>query len=246
MFTFFRRTKQKRTQPTTQRISTQHIFDWRDQKTVFTLTRSFRRKLSLQVYPDLKIVVRAPLTYNSADAILFLEKHQIWLEKILTRMAALPQKKEKIIATGEKYLYLGTPLTIDIVDGLKFNIAIDHDALRITKTQKTKNLDKKIMLWEKAQLSIVIQQLTEKWAIQMQAQHRMQEVRIKKMKSRWGSCNNRGVLTFNLDLIEHREAVIEYIVIHELCHLSELNHSTRFYAILTKYCPQWRELKKAL
>jgi predicted metal-dependent hydrolase len=245
MFTFFY-PKQKKTRLNTQRIATQHVFDRGGEKTAFTLVRSFRRKLSLQVYPDLKIVVRAPLTYTPNDATLFLQQHQTWLEETLVRMAALPQKKEKMIATGEPYLYFGKPLTIDIVDGKKSHIIIDNDTLRITQTQNTKNLSQKVILWEKGQLSTRIQPLIEKWALQMRVQHRIREVRIKKMKSRWGSCNSRGILTFNLRLMEYSESIIEYIVIHELCHLFEMNHSARFYALLTKYCPQWRTLKKAM
>ena len=71
-------------------------------------------------------------------------------------------------------------------------------------------------------------------------------LRYRFMKKRWGSCSARGQITLNPHLIKSHPQCIDYVILHELCHLKELNHSPRFYALMDKYMPQWRDLKTQL
>lgn len=66
------------------------------------------------------------------------------------------------------------------------------------------------------------------------------------MKTRWGSCSRAGVIRLNLRLIQAPRACIDYVIIHELCHLQEHNHSKRYYALLDRALPEWRELRQKL
>ena len=66
------------------------------------------------------------------------------------------------------------------------------------------------------------------------------ELRLRKMRSRWGSCSSRGVITLNTMLVQMPVECIDFVVTHELCHLWELNHSPRFYQLLNSVMPQWR------
>ena len=65
-------------------------------------------------------------------------------------------------------------------------------------------------------------------------------------KTRWGSCSSKGSLSFNYKLLQFRKEVIDYVIIHELCHTKELNHSPKFWRLVERYCPDYRMLKSEL
>ena len=71
-------------------------------------------------------------------------------------------------------------------------------------------------------------------------------VRIRRMTSRWGSCTSRGAITLNLRLIQADRTLIEYVLVHELCHLLQHNHSPAYYKLLDRALPDWRARKKRL
>ena len=69
---------------------------------------------------------------------------------------------------------------------------------------------------------------------------------IRGQKTRWGSCSARRNLSFNYKLMKYREEVIDYVIIHEMCHLKEMNHSKNFWALVENLCPDFKSLKKEL
>lgn len=75
----------------------------------------------------------------------------------------------------------------------------------------------------------------------------MPQLKIRKMKSRWGSCHSqKGVITLNSQLMAAPQPCVEYVILHELCHFLQPNHSQRFYALLSRIMPDWAERKKLL
>jgi predicted metal-dependent hydrolase len=72
------------------------------------------------------------------------------------------------------------------------------------------------------------------------------ELRIRAMKTRWGSCTAKGCILLNPKLIQMPKDLIDYVVLHELCHLKELNHSSAFYALLGRVLPDWLERRQKL
>ncbi|MBN2815879.1 MAG: M48 family metallopeptidase [Campylobacterales bacterium] len=72
------------------------------------------------------------------------------------------------------------------------------------------------------------------------------ELRFKKMKSRWGSCNSKGVITLNTHLTRVKEELIDYVVVHELSHLVHMNHSKAFHTYVEKYLPNSKQYAKEL
>jgi len=71
-------------------------------------------------------------------------------------------------------------------------------------------------------------------------------LRLRRMRRRWGSCTGQGVVTLNTRLVERCRCLIDYVLVHELCHLRELNHSPRFHALVADLMPDWRARSEAL
>jgi predicted metal-dependent hydrolase len=69
---------------------------------------------------------------------------------------------------------------------------------------------------------------------------------IRTMKRRWGSCSNKGIVTLSTELIKLSDLHIEYVIIHELCHLKHHNHGPDFYKLLTEMYPEWKTVRKEL
>jgi len=94
--------------------------------------------------------------------------------------------------------------------------------------------------WAAAKLSLYAKILSLKYGFEVK------KVSVRKQKSRWGSCSSKGTISLNDRLIEHREEVIDYVIIHELSHLVHMNHSPKFWALVQKHCPNYKLLKRQL
>ena len=77
-------------------------------------------------------------------------------------------------------------------------------------------------------------------------QLRVQRVTVRNQRSRWGSCSRRGTISLNWRLVQAPEFVRDYIVLHELAHLREMNHSSRFWSEVARLCPNFEEAEKWL
>ena len=72
------------------------------------------------------------------------------------------------------------------------------------------------------------------------------KVKIKNIKYAWGSCSSKKNISINMELAKKDEKVTEYVVLHEMCHLKQMNHSQKFWALVEKYMPEYKEYKKML
>lgn len=119
----------------------------------------------------------------------------------------------------------------NITDGV-----IYYSGLEDSKVQKVTAFLKDMLLFN---IKSILQ-------IQQKMNVKPRKISIRLCKTRWGSCNNYGDLSFNLLLVVMPLRLIEYVVIHELAHIKEMNHSKKFWAIVEKFCPDYKILKKDL
>ena len=113
-----------------------------------------------------------------------------------------------------------------------------------TKYESVSSKNKKIYLdWQKNELTKILREYVHKW--ESITGLKVEEWTIRKMRTRWGSCNTRSrKIIFNLDLIKKKPEFIEYVVLHEIVHIKIPNHGSTFKAMLDKYIPTWRDIRK--
>lgn len=100
--------------------------------------------------------------------------------------------------------------------------------------------------WYREQAQQIFQQRLHILSGQIDWLRQAPELRLRKMRRRWGSCSSTGVITLNTHLIKAPESLSDYVILHELCHLREHNHSPRFYRLMDQVLPSWRAAKRAL
>jgi predicted metal-dependent hydrolase len=178
----------------------------------------------------------------------YLNSNSKWILRNLDKYChEVPASPLKSIQPANTISYLGKCITIT----QKRNDA-ELTALKLEQNVLVVNLDpsagnissEDLEQWLKSQANQVINVKVRKFSSQMGLD--FNRVVIRDQKSRWGSCSCLKNLNFNWRLIMAPEPVLDYVIIHELCHLREMSHSKSFWKLVAQYCPQWQELRNWL
>lgn len=218
----------------------------------YQLIRSHRRKsLAIQVKHG-KVVVRAPAALEQAAIDGFLLAKKSWVEAKISLTAE--KQQATILKDGCQVWLLGQlrELTISFseqensinVKGAKvsINLTIVHKSYNeIALAQAIRAI---IEIWLSEQANLYLPQRIDLLANKLRLTP--QSYKIRRYKSRWGSCNSKGQLSFNYLLMMTPEWVIDYVIIHELCHLKHLNHSSAFWQLVSSFCPNTQQAKNWL
>ena len=207
----------------------------------YTTKYSIKRKtLGLVVERDKSVVVLAPSGTSREILDDFIERKKFWLfEKINYSPKFGEPKPETPFLSGKAIYYLGKNYKLDVVDNEMDGITFNGKFL-ISKENLPQG---KALLeqWYKQRAKEKIKPLAERYAQQLGVAYN--DILISDLKYRWGSCTLKGNLNFNWRLIKTPQYVITYVVIHELAHLLELNHSERFWNIVKVQMPNYLEAK---
>ena len=202
-----------------------------------------RKTLGLVVERDKSVVVLAPQGTNPETLDAFVEKRKFWLfEKMHYSPKFGEPKMETPFISGKAIAYLGKNYKLDVTDEPMDGIAFKGKFLISRQNLQ----DGKAILegWYKDKAKLKIVPLVERYAKQLGVEYN--NILISDLKYRWGSCTLKGNLNFNWRLIKAPQFVINYVVVHELAHLLELNHSERFWNIVKVQMPNYLEAKEWL
>ncbi len=214
------------------------------------ITSSNRRTIAIQVYPDCTVRVRAPKSLSPEKINDIIKKKEGWINK---KIQHFQQNQKEIISKkeyvdGEVFYYLGKPCKLKIREVNKEN-SIDYNENKIiikkTPKRKVKNILTKWFL-ELAKQTFESRLKINFEIFSKQYQFPFPTLQIKKMKSRWGSMSNRGNMVLNKNLIHTPIECIDYVIMHELCHLKHKNHGKRFHNLQAKFIPNYKEIRKRL
>jgi predicted metal-dependent hydrolase len=208
------------------------------------------KNLHLGVYPPHgRVRVAAPLVLNDEAVRLAVIDKLGWIKRQRARFVDQPRQSRREMVNGESHYVLGKRYRLRVhAHDAPARVALRGIAsldLFVRPGSNAAQRERVLLHWYREQLKALIPPLLEKWQpiVGVQATH----WGIKKMKTKWGSCNpTAGRLWFNLELAKKPVQCLEYIVLHELVHLLERRHSERFTALMDGFMPNWRVCRETL
>ncbi len=216
----------------------------------YELVYSRRKTLGIHVYPDKRVIVRAPQGTAAADVEAVVRKKGGWILEKLQKFdkypPALPPRR---YVSGELHPYLGRHYRLKVIEDRDEGVVLVDGRLTLRVRDKA-DLERKQKLleeWYRQQAKIFFAERLD--ALYPRAAQRgipFPKMKIRLMKSRWGSCSSKGNINLNIRLIQTPVACIDYVIMHELAHLQEHNHGRGYYALLDQLMPDWRERRDAL
>ena len=151
----------------------------------------------------------------------------------------------KQYVTGEKHIIFGKEFVLEVILGNKNVIKLSYDKIILVIKDKDQDRGQIVMSYLRKVLYNKALEFINRYE-KIMGVH-AEQLRIKKMKTRWGTCNIEAKrIWINYELIKYPIECLEHIVVHELTHLLETNHTPRFYALLGKYYPNFRENDKLI
>lgn len=208
----------------------------------YTLTYCRRKTIGIYVSAEKGVEVRVPHFVARTEAERFVLEKQDWIRRKLAEFARRPERHEPEWAWGSAHYLLGEPVRFHC------DPAQAHDILLPGRTTDAADrIGTRIQSWYRTEANQLFEERHGFWRERMQPMGLPAswiETRI--MKRRWGSCRRNGKITLNLALMKYPLECIDAVIVHELCHLLEFNHSPRFYAHMTRAMPQWKQWDRLL
>lgn len=208
------------------------------------------KNLHLGVYPPSgRVRVAAPLVVNDEAVRLAVIDKLGWIKRQRAQFARQPRQSEREMVNGESHYFMGRRyrLRVHEVDG-PARVALRGIASMDLFVRPGASMEKReavLLDWHRSTLRSSIADLLANWQPKLGVQ--VAGWGIKKMKTKWGSCNvGARRIWLNLELAKKPPQCLEYIVVHELVHLLERKHSERFSKLMDLYLPDWRHRRDVL
>ena len=198
--------------------------------------------------PNGKVRVSAPLTMPDEAIAMFVRTKLGWIRKQQAKFEAQPRQSEREFVSGETLYVWGRQYFLQVEHSYKGNsLVLDGNKaiLTVRKESTTKQREAFVNEWYRGLLKAEVEKYLPKW--EKITGLYCSSWQSKYMTTRWGTCNtNTRKIWLNLQLAKKPIECLEYVILHELAHLKVKNHGADFVAILDRYMPYWRELKKQL
>jgi hypothetical protein len=201
--------------------------------------------------PTGKVQVSAPMHLTDAQIKTSLQSRLDWIRAKQAAFAQRPVVQEKTWISGEQHVYFGKIYRLELVEseGNRSSVTIDDArqqlVMQVPRGATLEHKAKVMAHFYRATLKQSIPELLVKWQPIMGVQ--MLDWGVKDMKTRWGTCNTRDKRVWlSLMLAKMPVECIEYVMVHELVHLLERNHTPRFHALMTQFLPNWPALQQQL
>ncbi len=189
----------------------------------------------INILPSSQILVKTPLT-SQAQIVQLIQSKADWIVKKINHI----EKYQKVNVNFEDEVLLFGEL-----------YSVDHELAEPLRAQllagKNSTPNKILAIYDNYYKTMAAQYIPKRVAYfsDLMGLHST-NIKYKKMKRRWGSCDTKGELTFNTQLLKLSPTLIDYVIVHELAHLRHMNHSKYFHALVQKYLPNSKELEKKI
>ena len=202
------------------------------------------KNLHVGVYPPSgRVRVAAPLRLDDDAVRVAVISRLGWIRRQQAEFEQQDRQSQREFVTGESHYFEGRRYRLDVIefDGRPMVRLLNNTTMTLRVRPGTDRDTREAVLhrWYRCHLRTRVPALLAKWEPKVGVQ--VDEVRIKKMKTRWGSCNKDARrIWLNLELVKKQASCLEYIVVHEMVHLIERSHNDRFWDVMDKHMPQWR------
>jgi len=211
-----------------------------------------RRSLSIEVHADLRVVVRAPTRYPAFEIETFVTERSAWIAAQLEHFRKLAPRLVRPslrYTAGEAHAYLGQRYSLDLRPHERAGVALVEERLVVSgrAASTSAGVQRALDRWYRSRATHEFARLVDLWHGHPRfARYPRPALSIRTMRSRWGSLGTGRGMTLNLVLIQAPIECVEYVVVHELCHLRFHGHGRGFYRLLEAVLPDWRARKKLL
>lgn len=198
-----------------------------------------------------EVVIKAPWYVTSSQIQDVVESKRKWIMEKLEEYQKSPRKAKEYL-DGEKFQILGEEYSLNIyykdinnailnVENGKIVIILPLRYAEEDNTEQIKKMiDKMYYMVAEREVEAAMEKTRKMVGLAPE------EYRIKKTKSVWGSCSSNRKITINQNLMMYSRKAVEYVVLHEVCHLKYMNHSKKFWEMVEKYMPDYKEAEKEL
>lgn len=213
-----------------------------------TLYRKNIKNMYLRVIPpNGEVKLSAPLFTSNNDIINFVKSHKEWILEKQKLIAENEIKAPLKYTNGETHSIWGKEYTIQLIKNNVKNVIVDEEkSIIYLPVPKRSTIDKRKKILDefyRKEVQKAIPPVLDKCTKIVGRQPK--SIKVRKMKN-WGNCKQDGRITLNLNLAKKDPICMEYVMIHELCHLIEFNHGKKFKKLMDTYCPNWKKIKKML
>jgi hypothetical protein len=222
----------------------------------YKLTFQDRKTLGVKVYPDCSVKVIAPDNSTNETIELKLRKKAPWIIKQQTEFLSYhPLTPPKSFVTGETHLYLGQQYRLSIESDFdqkeKGTVKLKNGRIKVYSKDPSPMLRSRYLKkWYRQRAEEWFESLFEvsldRFKGKNQLPKKPEKLEIQMMSNRWGSCTPGGKIILNPELIKASKASIEYVIVHELCHLIHHNHNRKFFKLQDEVMPDWKKWKERL
>lgn len=216
----------------------------------YSIIHSKRKTLGISVTPDKRVIVRCPLIVRREKVDAIIQKRLKWISEKLSFFESLSENiPVRRYVSGESHFYLGKQYRLKVVKSKDEEVKLIGPYIFVYTLKGNNRKVVEILLdyWYKEKALKYYNKAVKKWMPAFKKYNISEPgIVIKKMKKRWGSCNTKNKVIVNQDLIKTPSRCINYLIVHELCHLIHRDHNSEFYNLLSKKFPDWKKTKSLL
>lgn len=233
-----------------EQLMSTHYVPYGSKRIYFELEHRSRKSLAITVYPDLSVGVVAPETATLDKVKSKVKKRACWIQKQkLYFEDFLPASPPKKYISGETFRYLGRQYRLKVLQSKREEVKLKGRYITVFTANKKNAMKVKKLLnaWYREHARRRFEDRIEVLFPKLKKHNpKKPTLQLKKMTKRWGSCSVNGNILLNPELIKTPSQCIDYVIVHELCHLVIPSHSTKYYQLLDKVMPDWRTRKTIL
>ena len=206
-----------------------------------------KRTISLQV-KDNKLIVKAPRTASRQSLDDLIQRKQSWIKKRAILNVEERKLRNRKFSDNEKFYFRGNEYRLSLILGGKEEVKISEGFLIVTckddRAMGSKEVKTFIEDWYVRESTKILNTRTYEFAKKMKVEP--SAITVKNYASKWGSCTASNKISYNWRIIMAPDCIIDYLIIHELCHIIEHNHSKNFWYQVGKYCEDFKKKRKWL